>query len=224
MSDHIPDPAAQLPGAPDGVPPAASGGPVPAPAGDAGGISFADVQVKPPLSLQWPLDGPGCRGFALQPKGPAIAERVPVVVDEPVLMEATAYVSKDCSRESGGVLCGRYGIDMARDFVMVTHFIAAPEAKGGAAHLTFTHDAFAACERKREAIDPDLVIVGWVHSHPGYGIFLSDADQFLHTQFFTLPWQVALVIDPKRNELGFFRDDGGGLRGIGFHLRTPAGG
>ncbi|MHC5018897.1 MAG: Mov34/MPN/PAD-1 family protein [Planctomycetota bacterium] len=187
------------------------------------GISFADVQVKPPAALEWPLDGPGSRGWRMQPKGPAAEEQVPVVVDEPVLAEATAYVSQDLSRESGGVLCGRYGIDMARDFVLVTHFIPAPDAKGGAAHLTFTHEAFAACEKQREAIDPELVVVGWVHSHPGYGIFLSDADQFLHTQFFNLPWQVALVIDPKRSELGFFRDDGAGLRGIGFHLRTPAG-
>lgn len=193
----------------------------PAPGHD--GITFADVQVRPPASMAWPLDGPGAGGWAIQPKGPATGDGVPVVVDHTVLADATAYVTRDLARESGGVLCGRYGVDMARDFLIVTDFIPAPSARGGAAHLTFTHDAFAQCEAARARIDPELAIVGWVHSHPGYGIFLSDADQFIHTRFFALPWHVALVIDPKRNELGFFRDAGHGLRGIGFHLRTPAG-
>ncbi len=38
--------------------------------------------------------------------------------------------------------------------------------------------------------------VGWYHSHTRSEIFLSDADQDIHRQFFLEPWQVALVLRP----------------------------
>jgi proteasome lid subunit RPN8/RPN11 len=52
---------------------------------------------------------------------------------------------------------------------------------------------------------PDHQIVGWHHTHPGFGIFLSRHDEFFHRNFFSQPWQVALVVDPQRGELGFFQ-------------------
>jgi len=33
----------------------------------------------------------------------------------------------------------------------------------------------------------DKKIVGWYHSHPGFGIFLSEYDLFIHRNFFTAP-------------------------------------
>lgn len=48
-------------------------------------------------------------------------------------------------------------------------------------------------------------IVGWYHSHPGYGIFMSDTD--LNTQSKLLqfsPFVVALVVDPEINEFGIW--------------------
>ena len=41
-------------------------------------------------------------------------------------------------------------------------------------------------------------IVGWYHTHPGFGIFLSGMDLFIQDHFFNLPWQVAFVYDPLR--------------------------
>lgn len=55
-------------------------------------------------------------------------------------------------------------------------------------------------------------IVGWYHSHPGYGVFLSEID--LETQSKLLqfsPFVVALVVDPEINEFGIWGlepDDG----------------
>jgi proteasome lid subunit RPN8/RPN11 len=48
-------------------------------------------------------------------------------------------------------------------------------------------------------------IVGWYHSHPGYGIFMSEID--LETQSNLLQFSrfiVALVIDPEMNEFGIW--------------------
>jgi len=55
--------------------------------------------------------------------------------------------------------------------------------------------------------DNDLRVVGWWHSHPGIGCFLSATD--LHTQkyFFPESYQVALVVDPIINDFKFFTLD-----------------
>jgi len=48
-------------------------------------------------------------------------------------------------------------------------------------------------------------IVGWYHSHPGYGIFMSEID--LNTQSKLLqfsPFVIALVVDPEINEFGIW--------------------
>jgi len=51
-------------------------------------------------------------------------------------------------------------------------------------------------------------IVGWYHSHPGYGIFMSEIDietQIRLQQF--SPYIIAMVIDPTRNEFGLWTLD-----------------
>lgn len=52
-------------------------------------------------------------------------------------------------------------------------------------------------------------VVGWYHSHPTGGVFLSDTDVAtqLNLQQFS-PLVVALVIDPNTGEMGFFTVDG----------------
>ncbi len=51
---------------------------------------------------------------------------------------------------------------------------------------------------------PDERIVGWYHSHPGFGVFLSEHDTFIHKNFFSSPQQVAWVYDPHSDEEGCF--------------------
>lgn len=48
-----------------------------------------------------------------------------------------------------------------------------------------------------------LLKVGWFHTHPGHGIFMSQTDRDNHL-LYSKSWQVALVLDPKRKTLGFF--------------------
>ena len=51
---------------------------------------------------------------------------------------------------------------------------------------------------------PDEQIVGWYHSHPGFGIFLSGHDLFIHENFFSGPSQIAYVVDPHAGTEGVF--------------------
>jgi hypothetical protein len=47
-------------------------------------------------------------------------------------------------------------------------------------------------------------LVGWYHSHPGHGVFLSAYDEFIQAQFFPEEGQIAIVIDPQTGEEGVF--------------------
>jgi len=63
---------------------------------------------------------------------------------------------------------------------------------------------------------PNRQPVGWYHSHTRSEIFLSEADQGIHSRFFPEPWQVALVLKPHTFEpmrAGFFfRERDGSMR------------
>ena len=50
----------------------------------------------------------------------------------------------------------------------------------------------------------DRDIVGWYHSHPNFGIFLSDRDCFIQEHFFNGPGQIAYVVDPVNGVEGVF--------------------
>lgn len=72
------------------------------------------------------------------------------------------------------------------------------------AEVTFTHETWAEINRRMDRDFADERIVGWYHSHPDFGIFLSDRDLFIHEHFFPAPGQIAVVIDPVRDEEGVF--------------------
>lgn len=42
---------------------------------------------------------------------------------------------------------------------------------------------------------PELMLVGWFHTHPGHGLFLSKPDLRIHDSFFKEPYQLAMEID-----------------------------
>lgn len=48
-------------------------------------------------------------------------------------------------------------------------------------------------------------IVGWYHSHPGYGIFMSETDLTTHGKLLQFsPFVIALVVDPEINQFGIW--------------------
>ncbi len=104
-------------------------------------------------------------------------------------------------REVGGVLLGR--IEPNRS-PTVEAAIWALQASERAAQLTFTQDAWEHIHRVLEQQHPSLEIVGWYHTHPGYGVFLSEQDLFIHRNFFQNHGQIALVIDPIAAEEAVF--------------------
>ena len=112
-------------------------------------------------------------------------------------------------------------------FVWVTESLEAKHYENTQASFTYTHDSWEEITRERDAKHPDLDIVGWYHTHPDFGIFLSSHDLFIHHNFFDQPLQVAYVVDPIRQTRGFFQWRDGQMDQVGgFYLtarRGPSG-
>jgi len=87
--------------------------------------------------------------------------------------------------------------------------IAGINAAQGGAHVTFTQDTWEHIYKIKDKEFPDHKIVGWYHSHPGFGVFLSEHDLFIQQNFFSNPQQVAWVYDPHTDEEGCFGWVGG---------------
>jgi len=71
---------------------------------------------------------------------------------------------------------------------------------------------------------PNLTVVGWFHTHPGHGLFLSKPDLAIQDGFFDKPYQFAMEIDTLSEDLdtGFFtRRHSGQINNAAF-LRTGA--
>lgn len=85
-------------------------------------------------------------------------------------------------------------------YVRIDAMIEAKNANASQASLTFTHETWDYINRIKDERHSTSRIVGWFHTHPGFGVFLSQHDLFIHRSFFNLEWQVALVLDPVRNK------------------------
>jgi proteasome lid subunit RPN8/RPN11 len=125
--------------------------------------------------------------------------------------------------EVGGALVGLWCVDRnsGEQFVVVQHMLPARHTRQGSVYLTFTQDTILDFHEEIERNYSGKRIVGWYHTHPRMGIFLSHFDTFLHNNFFPEPWQVALVVEPHSSQAGFFiRRPGGTLdptRYFGFY-------
>jgi proteasome lid subunit RPN8/RPN11 len=88
--------------------------------------------------------------------------------------------------------------------MVVEACIQGNNAAQGGAHVTFTQDTWEHIYKIKDAEYPEQKIVGWYHSHPGFGVFLSEHDLFIQQNFFSNPQQVAWVYDPHTDEEGCF--------------------
>ena len=128
-----------------------------------------------------------------------------ILVDPEVHDGVECYAGSDTTKELGGILLGRQLEDEGNRYIVVEGYVIALHTDSQRASLTFTHKSWDQMHLERERNYPGLKIVGWFHTHPGFGIFLSSYDLFIQKSFFDLPWQVAYVVDPVRKTRGFFR-------------------
>jgi proteasome lid subunit RPN8/RPN11 len=128
-----------------------------------------------------------------------------LMVDSEVVRQIRQHARSSSKAEVCGVLIGQdrdHRIDVAA-------CIEGQNAEEAGAHVTFTQDTWEHIYAVKDQKYPAERIVGWYHSHPGFGVFLSDHDTFIHRNFFSSPGQVAWVFDPHSDEEGCFGWVGG---------------
>lgn len=130
----------------------------------------------------------------------------------------------DTSKELGSIIIGDYCQELGKTHVIVSDYIEAKYTDASASTLTFTHETWDYVHTEHEKRYPDKKIIGWQHTHPNYGIFLSNYDLFIHENFFNLPFQIAYVIDPIQNIRGFFQWKNGKIEKLkGYYIYDEVG-
>ncbi len=183
----------------------------------AGEIEFIDAapQSAAPTAKRIPLAD---SSLAIEAKGAENPHHRPIFISRALLARIVEHSVSDVAHEVGGVLVGGHYVDNGTDFIEIEGFLNADYAEGRAASFKFTHRTWEDITRRVERQHAGKLLVGWHHSHPGYGVFLSHYDTFIHENFFNVEWQVALVVDPVRMELGFFQWQAGRIVDCGFYL------
>src|SRR4029453_1116809 len=92
-----------------------------------------------------------------------------------------------------------------QSFVVVTDSLRAQHYESTKGSFKFTHDTWWAITGEREQFPEELQMVGWYHTHPDWGVFLSGVDMFICDYFFNKKLDVAFVIDPCRGDRAMFQ-------------------
>src|SRR4051812_31685537 len=178
---------------------------------------FDEIRYREPVRLLRPDRDRRHACLSYHVPGP---EDLPVFVDHKTADAMERHALSDTSVELGGILLGKECVDESSGapFVWVSQSLEAKHYANTQASFTYTHDSWEEITRERDRLHPDLDIVGWYHTHPSFGIFLSHHDLFIHQHFFAQPLQVAYVIDPIQQTRGFFQWRGGAMaQGQGFY-------
>ena len=115
------------------------------------------------------------------------------------------HLETNISVEQGGILFGQAYNDSEHGiYVEITAAVPAPATIGTGAHLEFTSDSWQGIMDYSKSTHPEANIVGWYHSHPNIGVFMSGTDMRTQRAFFYHSWCVSIVCDPVRKQIGYF--------------------
>ncbi|MBC7782353.1 MAG: Mov34/MPN/PAD-1 family protein [Burkholderiales bacterium] len=126
-----------------------------------------------------------------------------VVIQRSALEAIHAHGREDTTVEICGVLVGNLHHDRQGPYLLIDAHVPGEKATSRGTQVTFTAETWEGIQKEMEK-HPDQKIVGWYHTHPGFGVFLSGMDLFIQDNFFNLPWQVAWVYDPIAETDGAF--------------------
>ena len=142
------------------------------------------------------------------------------------------YAKTDITREMAGVMLGTCEQKGQKMLVRIKAAVEARYTEAKKTSVKFTHQSWEYIHIIKDQYFPELKTIGWFHTHPGFGIFLSEFDIFIQRNFFSLPWQVAFVLDPVAKKDCFFcwqddkivhsnyRMEKGGLYNCGYRIET----
>lgn len=138
------------------------------------------------------------------PVGERVFEDKNIYIHQKVYEQIHKFSANKTENEHGGILVGRVLNEMGKENTIIEGFVEAKYNTATPTTLTFTHETWEYFHAEIDRKYKDKKIVGWIHTHPNFGIFLSENDRFIQQNFFTDSNQVAYVVDPIQNDEGFF--------------------
>lgn len=142
-----------------------------------------------------------------------------IYIFQPVYKEIHQFTKNKLTNESGGILIGTVIQEFGKTNVVIQGFVEAKYCEATPTTLKFTHDTWNYIHKEICKRYENGQIIGWVHTHPDFGIFLSEYDKFIQENFFKEEYQIAYVVDPIRNIEGFFCWNNGKIeRCKGFYI------
>lgn len=143
----------------------------------------------------------------------------------PALMKVLAHAAERPDTEVAGLLVGCVRNAGGRVGTLIWDAVVAGELPASAVEVTMTHEAWRECMEQVWRREDGAGVVGWYHSHPGFGVFMSGADRFIAEHFFGQPGHVSLVYDNRRRQVGVFcryRDRVRAFQGVQLALARQA--
>jgi len=133
-------------------------------------------------------------------------EPMTMFVERQAESQLIEHLSIDRYTETGGVVVGEAYVcsETRKHYTEIVGSIAATHTVGNAVHFQFSPECWSSIFRNQKQYYPGSTIVGWYHSHPNHGIFLSGTDLNTQRLSFNKIWQIAVVFDPQRREIGYF--------------------
>jgi len=173
-------------------------------------IYVSPADMNQPITTPFPVDRASRWNSQYDEAG--LEPLVKVFMTQPAYSRICVHSASDMQNEVGGFLVGEWCVNakQGEQFIVVENALPARHTKQGAIYLTFTQNSVVDIHDQIDTHHKGKKIVGWYHTHPRMGIFLSHYDTWLHNNFFPEPWQVALVVEPHKSLGGFFvrRADG----------------
>ncbi len=166
-------------------------------------IQFGEVEEASPQKTLRPDRN---KHYAVAPYGTPADGELPIFLDMDVARDMEVHAQSDKTVELGGVLLGAQCTDDdGKPFVLITDSLRAAHYESTKGSFKFTHDTWSAISRERDEFPAELQMVGWYHTHPDWGVFLSGMDMFICDNFFNKKLDVAYVIDPCRGDRAMFQ-------------------
>ena len=134
-----------------------------------------------------------------------------VVLQHAAWVDLRLHLATNLQVEQGGVLIGRAFADTVHGgwLVVVDEAVPAEGAEETPVSVEWTPKSWEKILPRLKQLPVDATIVGSYHSHPGHGVYLSETDLETQRGLFPEPWQLALVVDPVRDEGGVFLGEHG---------------
>ncbi|MDZ7265787.1 MAG: Mov34/MPN/PAD-1 family protein [candidate division KSB1 bacterium] len=142
---------------------------------------------------------------------PAAGSSPQVYIEQHTFEKVRQHARRDPTRECFGLLLGNAYVDPARQLLWI-HLQEAVPAQDTHASLASVEVSIREFHRLNEEVDRiwkdsrgTTRKIGWYHSHPNFGVFMSETDRANQRLFYGQDYHVALVVDPVRDLAGCFR-------------------